>query len=98
MSQRSHRHNVIVQIKIKLLGVSKPPVWRQLRLSADTCLDRLHEIIQTAFGWENYHMHCFSSRGAAFGVPDPELGFMDERKVMLDFFFSDTATTEIYTY
>lgn len=62
MSQRSHRHNVIVQIKIKLLRVSKPPVWRQLQLRADTRLDHLHEIIQAAFGWENYHMHCGAGR------------------------------------
>ena len=68
---------MIVQIKIKLLRVSKPPVWRQLQLHADTRLDYLHEIIQAAFGWENYHMHCFSSDGNGFGVPDPELGFID---------------------
>jgi hypothetical protein len=98
MNQRSHRHNVIVQIKIKLLGVSKPPVWRQLQLRADTRLDRLHEIIQAAFGWENYHMHCFSSRGAAFGVPDPELGFMDERKVRLDELIGGIGDRLRYTY
>ena len=62
MSQRSQRHNVIVQIKIKLLGVSKPPVWRQLQLRADTRLDHLHELIQAAFGWENYHMHLLLER------------------------------------
>ena len=28
MSQHSPAHNVIVQIKIKLLGVTKPPAWR----------------------------------------------------------------------
>ena len=84
MSERSDIHNVIVQIKIKLLRVSEPPVWRQLQLRADTGLDHLHEIIQAAFGWENYHMHCFSSDGQGFGVPDPELGVIDERKVGLD--------------
>jgi hypothetical protein len=47
------RSEVIVQIKIKLLGVSKPPVWRRLQLPADTGLDHLHDIIIAAFGWEN---------------------------------------------
>jgi len=46
MSQHSPAHNVIVQIKVKLLGVTKPPVWRQIRLRADTRLDQLHEILQ----------------------------------------------------
>jgi hypothetical protein len=98
MSQRRHRHNVIVQIKIKLLRVSKPPVWRQLQLRADTRLDHLHEIIQAAFGWENYHMHGFSSDGKGFGVPDPELGFIDERKVRLDELISGIGDRLRYTY
>jgi hypothetical protein len=73
----------LVQIKVKLLGVSKPPVWRQLQLRADTRLDQLHEIFQAALGWENYHMHVFSFGDQEFGVRDPELGFADERTVTL---------------
>jgi hypothetical protein len=83
MSQHSPAHNVIVQIKVKLLGVAKPPVWRRLQLRADTRLDHLHEILQAALGWENYHMHVFSFGDEKFGVPDPELGFSDERQVTL---------------
>ena len=83
MSQHSPAHNVIVQIKIKLLGVAKPPVWRRLQLRADTRLDHLHEIIQAALGWENHHMHVFSFGDEEFGIPDRELGFSDERQVTL---------------
>jgi Plasmid pRiA4b ORF-3-like protein len=83
MSELSRSHNVIVQIKVKLLGVTKPPVWRRLQLRADTRLDQLHEIIQAALGWENYHMHVFSFGDEEFGIPDPELGFSDERHVTL---------------
>jgi hypothetical protein len=83
MSQHSPAHNVIVQIKVKLLGVEKPPVWRRLQLRADTRLDHLHEILQAALGWENYHMHVFSFGDEEFGNPDPELGFSDERQVTL---------------
>jgi hypothetical protein len=83
MSQHTPAHNVIVQIKVKLLGVAKPPVWRRLQLRADTRLDHLHEILQAALGWENYHMHVFSFGEEEFGNPDPELGFSDERHVTL---------------
>jgi Plasmid pRiA4b ORF-3-like protein len=83
MSQHSPAHNVIAQIKIKLLGVTKPPVWRRVQLRADTRLDQLHEILQAALGWENYHMHAFSFGEEEFGIPDPELGFSDERRATL---------------
>ncbi len=40
-----------MQLKLSLRGMSKPPVWRRLLVPADIRLDRLHEVIQTAFGW-----------------------------------------------
>ncbi len=97
MSQHRPAHNVIVQIKVKLLGVSKPPVWRQLQLRADTRLDQLHEILQAALGWENYHMHVFTFADEEFGVRDPELGHADERKVTLGE-LTDIGARFRYTY
>jgi hypothetical protein len=98
MSEHRRSHDVIVQIKIKLLGVTKPPVWRRLRLRADTRLDRLHETIVAAFGWHDYHMHCFSSGHDEFGVPDPELGFIDERQVTLGELIGGVRDRLRYTY
>ncbi len=97
MSQHSPAHNVIVQIKVKLLGVAKPPVWRRVQLRADTSLDQLHDILQAALGWENYHMHVFSFGEQEFGVPDPELSFNDERQVTLGE-LTDIGARFLYTY
>ena len=99
MSQHTPAHNVIVQIKIKLLGVTKPPVWRRVRLRADTRLDQLHEILQAALGWENYHLHAFSFGEQEFGPRDPELAldFSDERRVTLGQ-LTDIGTRFRYTY
>jgi hypothetical protein len=99
MSHHSPAHNVIVQIKVKLLGVTKPPVWRRVQLRADTRLDQLHEILQSALGWENYHLHAFSFGEEEFGPRDPELqlNFADERKVTLDQLI-DIGTRFRYTY
>ena len=97
MSRHSPAHNVIVQIKVKLLGVAKPPVWRRVQLRADTRLAQLHDILQAALGWENYHMHVFSFGEEEFGVPDPELGFSDERQVTLGE-FTDIGARFRYTY
>jgi Plasmid pRiA4b ORF-3-like protein len=55
MSKLRPAHNVIVQIRIELLGLTKAPVWRRVQLRADTRLDQLHEILQATLGWENYH-------------------------------------------
>src|SRR5207247_978734 len=83
MSQHSPAQSALVQTKAKWLGVAKPPVWRRLQLRADTRLDQLHEILQAALGWENYHMHVFSFSEAQFGIADRELGFSDERQATL---------------
>jgi hypothetical protein len=90
--------DVIVQIKVKLLGVSKPPVWRRLQLRADTRLDHLHEMIVAAFGWQDDHMHVFASGPDEFGVPDPELGFIDERDVSLGELIGGVGDRLRYTY
>jgi hypothetical protein len=99
MSYHRPAHNVIVQIKIKLLGVTKPPVWRRVQLRADTRLDQLHEILQAALGWENYHLHAFSFGEEEFGPRDPDLAldFADERKVTLGE-LTDTGARFRYTY
>jgi hypothetical protein len=90
--------NMIVHIKIKLLGVSKPPVWRRLQLHADTRLDHLHEMIVTAFGWQDYHMHVFTSGPEEFGLPDPELGHTDERRISLGQLIGGIGDRLRYTY
>jgi hypothetical protein len=86
------------QIKVQLRGVAKPPVWRRLQVPADIGLDRLHEVIQTAMGWENYHMHVFSHGSGEYGLPDPELGHRDERKVELSQLLTLPGDEIRYTY
>jgi Plasmid pRiA4b ORF-3-like protein len=90
--------DVVVQIEVKLRGVSKPLVWRRMLVRADTRLDRLHEVIVAAFGWQGYHMHAFSSGPDEFGVPDPELGFIDERRLSLGQLIGGVGNRHGYTY
>ena len=59
------------QLKVTLLNTS-PPVWRRLVVSPATTLAALHEYIQAAFGWWNYHLYEFEAGRARYGVPDPD--------------------------
>lgn len=38
----------------------------------DCTLADLHEFIQAAFGWENYHMHQFEIEGERYAPPAPD--------------------------
>jgi hypothetical protein len=61
----------IYQLKVTLLGTN-PPIWRRLLVPANMTLAQLHDVLQAAMGWEDGHMHEFSSGRRRFGRPDPE--------------------------
>ncbi len=61
----------VFQLKVTL-AVIKPPVWRRILVHASTPLDRLHEYIQAAFGWWNYHLYEFEIDRVRYGIPDPD--------------------------
>jgi hypothetical protein len=73
----------IYQIKVSLRG-AKPPIWRRLELPADTGLADLHGYLQTAFGWDDGHMHAFETPFGMFGVADRELAHLPEKPVTLE--------------
>jgi len=74
----------VMQLRIVLLDVADPPVWRRVLVPAAYPLDRVHRVIQAAMGWQNYHMHVFRVGELSYG-PDPEgmLGHLEEAKVRL---------------
>jgi hypothetical protein len=88
----------ILQVKISLLGVSDPPVWRRLLVPADIRLDRLHGVIQATMGWEDYHMHVFVDGARRYGLADRELGHQDEREVTLSRLLKRARERIRYTY
>ncbi len=95
---RANSSGRALQLKVSLRGVSKPPVWRRLLVPADTRLDRLHGVVQTAMGWTDTHLHVFSTAVGDFGILDPELGFRDERTVRLSQFFKQPGDRIRYAY
>lgn len=64
--------DLILQFKVALLNI-KPAIWRRIQVKDGTLAD-LHELIQAAMGWWNYHLHQFEVEGVRYG-PLPEDDF-----------------------
>ena len=77
---------LVFQLNVTLLN-TKPPVWRRILVDGGITLDRLHEVIQAAFGWGNCHLHEFEVAHRRYGAPDPDFDFgpptIDERTARL---------------
>jgi hypothetical protein len=61
------------QIKVTLRG-SRPPIWRRLEVPSGITLRQLHDVIQAAFGWQDYHMWVFDTALGRYGIADRDLG------------------------
>ncbi len=66
----------VFEIKVTIGGI-EPPVWRRLLVRADTPLDRLHGVLQAAFGWTDSHLHHFYTGNRRqgltyYGIPSPD--------------------------
>lgn len=59
------------QLKITLVG-SKPPIWRRIIIPADVTFRRLHDAIQIAMGWLDYHLFEFAIPQAKLTVTNDE--------------------------
>ena len=86
----------------------EPPIWRRLRLPSDLTLDQLHEILQTAMGWDDSHLHHFVMGPgekdltrqyflAPFDIAEGEDGIA-ERDVRLDQVLAEPGHQLFYEY
>ncbi|GAA2631992.1 plasmid pRiA4b ORF-3 family protein [Streptomyces vastus] len=85
--------------KIKVaLRDSQPPIWRRLEVPSGSTLRELHDIIQAAFGWEDYHMWAFETGQDRYGVADRGLGIRSAASKRLDQVAPSTGNRLRYTY
>jgi Plasmid pRiA4b ORF-3-like protein len=84
-------------IKITLRH-SRPPIWRRLQVPSSSTLEELHNAIQSAFGWENYHMWVFETSGAQYGIADRDLDIRNAAAKRLDQVAGRTGAKLSYTY
>jgi DNA-binding transcriptional regulator YdaS (Cro superfamily) len=67
---------VVYRFKIVLLGTD-PAIWRRIE-TKDVTLEKLHELIQTAMGWTNSHLHQFEIAGSRYTDLRSMLGELDD--------------------
>ena len=48
----------MLEIRVELVD-SEPSIWRQLEVRSSLSLDQVHQVLQTAFGWQDMHLHRF---------------------------------------
>jgi hypothetical protein len=84
---RKPTKSTIYQLKILLEGI-KPQIWRRVQVK-DCTLANLHEIIQIAFEWDNYHMYYFQIGHERYTNPRMigDLGWKNECKIKLSQIF-----------
>lgn len=61
------RSSTVYRFKITLQD-SDPAIWRRIE-TKDVTLEKLHELIQTAMGWTNSHLHQFEIADARYTDP-----------------------------
>ena len=61
----------IFELEIVLAEV-EPLIWRRVQVPGEVDLAVLHEVVQSAMGWTNSHLHEFEIAGRRYGIPDPD--------------------------
>ena len=72
----------IFELEIVLADV-EPLIRRRVQVPGEVDLAVLHEVVQSAMGWTNSHLHEFEIANRRYGMPDPDWGaeeIVDEAK------------------
>ncbi|HTW18094.1 MAG TPA: plasmid pRiA4b ORF-3 family protein [Nocardioides sp.] len=92
------------RVRLDLRG-AKPPVWRRLELPGDLTLPQLHDVIQTAMGWYDSHLHRFRTGTdhrspsfiTQFDLDEGEEGMLED-DVRLDQLLAEKGDELCYEY
>jgi hypothetical protein len=57
----------IYQLHVWIRRIS-PMIWRRLLVRSESTLADLHDVLQIAFGWSDFHLHRFRIHGRDYGI------------------------------
>jgi hypothetical protein len=93
----------IYRLRILLLQIN-PPIWRRLHVPSNSSIAMLHDLLQIAFDWSDFHLHRFVIRGKEYGVRRmgcttfttdarkgllSQFGFRVNERFLYEFYFGD---------
>ncbi|WP_267382386.1 MULTISPECIES: plasmid pRiA4b ORF-3 family protein [unclassified Sphingomonas] len=84
-----------------VLNDIEPVIWRRVDVPVTASLKMLHDIVQAAMSWENYHLWHFEVGDRRYGVPDPmwpDSGMAAARNVKLAALIDREIRELLYTY
>ena len=87
----------VYRLRIDLKG-AKPPIWRRVEIPGDLTLAALHDVIQTVFEWEGYHLHVFETAYGDFGDGDVDLGHGLDGEVTIEQVLTGPGAKLTYVY
>jgi hypothetical protein len=91
----------IYQFKATLIGIT-PPIWRRVQVGGGCTLAHLHRVLQSAMGWENYHLYMFRIGNKTYGPRDPEeddgWNPIDAKRVRFSAVLRNVGTRLTYVY
>jgi hypothetical protein len=87
----------VYRLRIDLKG-AKPPIWRRIEIPGDLTLAALHDVIQTVFEWEGYHLHVFETAYGDFGDGDVDLGHGLDDEVTIEQVLTGPGAKLTYVY
>src|SRR3954453_21952035 len=85
-------------VKVTLHGSTAPVVWRRLRAPADIRLDRFHQVLGGAMGWQDCHLHVFERGDERYGYPDVDIEIEDHRAKTLGDLIAEPGDRLDYEY
>lgn len=101
---RKKQFENVYQFKITLHDI-KPRIWRRIQVPETYNFEQLHNAIQDAMGWLNYHLHEFEIMNPKtgievnVGIPDEMApGVIEGKKQKIADYFSRLNSKALYTY
>jgi hypothetical protein len=89
----------IARLHIQLDDV-QPAIWRRVEVPLTSTLKAVHDVIQAAMLFEDYHLFQFEIGDRRYGYPDPDWGgdMRDARNIRLGAVLARGETRFTYTY
>ena len=78
----------------------QPAIWRRVEVPLTSTLKAVHDVIQAAMLFEDYHLFQFEIGDRRYGYPDPDWGdeMRDARNIRLGAILARGETRFTYTY